>query len=294
MTVRSMTGYGRGTAETGEWSLQVVVKTVNHRGLDVALRSRLDLAELEAAARERVAQGFARGRVEVTIDGKPSGGDAVLGRVDPERLRAAASDAQRWFAERLLPAPVTAGDLLRWPGVVESQPPKPFAEDVAARAAMFDALGAAIAQAQEGRAREGAALDAILREKIAALRGVGERLRERRDAAREEIRRQFETRIQELLGQVPADPTRVAQEVAFLIERGDVQEELDRFAAHLDHFVELLDAPAPGKRLDFLTQEILRELNTTGSKAKDVALIRAVLDGKTLCEQLREQVQNVE
>jgi uncharacterized protein (TIGR00255 family) len=294
MTVRSMTGYGRATAETPEWSLQVVVKSVNHRGLDVALRSRLDLAEHEAAVRERVNQGFTRGRVEVTIEGKPTDGEAALGRVDADRLRAAAADAQRWFVEKLLPTPATAGDLLRWPGVVESQPPKPFADDAVARAALLDALAAAVAQAQEGRAREGAALDSILRDKIAGLRAVGARLRERRDAAREEIRRQFEARIQELLGQVPADPHRVAQEVAFLIERGDVQEELDRLAAHLDHFVELMTTPAPGKRLDFLTQEILRELNTTGSKAKDVALIRAVLDGKTLCEQLREQVQNVE
>jgi uncharacterized protein (TIGR00255 family) len=294
MTVRSMTGYGRATAETPEWSLQVVVKSVNHRGLDVALRSRLDLAEHEAAVRERVNQGFTRGRVEVTIEGKPTDGEAALGRVDADRLRAAAADAQRWFVEKLLPTPATAGDLLRWPGVVESQPPKPFADDAVARAALLDALAAAVAQAQEGRAREGAALDSILRDKIAGLHAVGARLRERRDAAREEIRRQFEARIQELLGQVPADPHRVAQEVAFLIERGDVQEELDRLAAHLDHFVELMTTPAPGKRLDFLTQEILRELNTTGSKAKDVALIRAVLDGKTLCEQLREQVQNVE
>ena len=294
MKIRSMTGFGRASLETPTWSLQVTIRTVNHRALDLVTRSRIELGEAEAMIRERAATAFARGRVEINVEGRSLAAESGLARPDEARLRWAAERAAALVAAGLLPSAPSTGDLLRWPGVLETGGLAALADDPSARAALLEVVDAALRQVGESRQREGAALAAILGERVAALRVVSERLRSRRDSAREEIRRAFDTRIQELLGQVPADPIRVAQEVAFLLERGDIREELDRLDAHLGHFEELLGKEAPGKRLDFLTQEILRELNTTGSKAKDLELIRAVLDGKTLCDQLREQVQNVE
>ncbi|HEV3074682.1 MAG TPA: DUF1732 domain-containing protein, partial [Thermoanaerobaculia bacterium] len=102
-------------------------------------------------------------------------------------------------------------------------------------------------------------------------------------------------RVSELLGGQPLDESRVAQEVALLADRGDVSEELDRLRSHLGHFRTVAaESGATGKRLDFLTQEIFRELNTLGAKCRNAAMVRAVLEAKALCEQLREQVQNVE
>jgi uncharacterized protein (TIGR00255 family) len=294
MTIRSMTGFGRASLETPSWSLQVTIRTVNHRALDLVTRSRIELGEAEAMIRERAAAAFARGRVEINVEGRSLAAESGLARPDEARLRWAAERAAALVAAGLLPSAPSTGDLLRWPGVLETGGPAALADDPAARSALLEVVDAALRQVGESRRREGAALAAILGERIAALRVVSEQLRSRRDSAREEIRRAFDARIQELLGQVPADPVRVAQEVAFLLERGDIREELDRLDAHLAHFEELLGKEAPGKRLDFLTQEILRELNTTGSKAKDLELIRTVLDGKTICDQLREQVQNVE
>jgi uncharacterized protein (TIGR00255 family) len=105
----------------------------------------------------------------------------------------------------------------------------------------------------------------------------------------------LQRRLEEMLGAVLVDPVRLAQEAALLADRSDVAEELDRLSAHLEHFRDTLsEQGAVGKRLDFLAQEILRELNTVGSKARDLETTRIVLEGKVLCEQLREQVQNVE
>ena len=135
---------------------------------------------------------------------------------------------------------------------------------------------------------------AALEPRLVELGGVVEALARRRDTVRAATAEALRERIVELAGDV-VDESRLAQEVAHLVDRSDGAEELDRLGLHLEHFQEVMDAVGSiGKRLDFLSQEIFRELNTVGSKCRDAEMVQRVLDGKVLCEQLREQVQNVE
>jgi uncharacterized protein (TIGR00255 family) len=142
---------------------------------------------------------------------------------------------------------------------------------------------------------EGANLAAVMEERTRALGVIVARLDTLRAPVREELGSALRRRVEELLGGQNLDEVRVAQEVALLVDRSDVSEEIDRLRSHLDHFRSILrDAGPAGKRLDFLTQEIFRELNTLGAKCRNAEMTRAVLDAKVLCEQIREQVQNVE
>jgi uncharacterized protein (TIGR00255 family) len=153
----------------------------------------------------------------------------------------------------------------------------------------------ALAQLVAAREQEGVALAGVLGERVAELQAAAARLRARAPEVREELYSGLRRRVRELLAGPAVDELRLAQEVALLVDRSDVVEELDRLDGHLRHFAGLLGEPgALGKRLDFLAQEILRELNTLGAKCRDGEMARTVLDAKVFCEQLREQVQNVE
>jgi uncharacterized protein (TIGR00255 family) len=153
----------------------------------------------------------------------------------------------------------------------------------------------ALAQLVAARDLEGVTLARVLGERLAELLAAASRLRARAPEVRGELHEGLRRRVRELLAGPAVDELRLAQEVALLAERSDVVEELDRLDGHLRHFAGLLAEPgALGKRLDFLAQEILRELNTLGAKCRDGEMTHTVLDAKVLCEQLREQVQNVE
>jgi len=154
---------------------------------------------------------------------------------------------------------------------------------------------AALAQLVGAREQEGAQLRRVLAERLSDLGAAAARLRARAPLVRQEIHDGLRRRLRELLDGAGVDEVRLAQEAALLVDRSDVAEELDRLDGHLSHFATLLEGDgALGKRLDFLSQEILRELNTLGSKCRDGEMARMVLDAKVTCEQLREQVQNVE
>jgi len=290
--MKSMTGFGQATGEAGAWRLSVSIRGVNHRALDVVVRSRQEMGALEPVLRAAAGKRVARGRVELSLDWQALDPAAALARPAEERLRWLRARGAELVRGGALPEELSNADLLRWPGVLEGAATSPLGE--AERMGLLEVAGRALDQFDAGRRSEGKALEAVLRERIARLREVAIRLRSRREIVRGEMARQFAERVAEILRQVPADPVRVAQEVAFLAERSDIREELDRLDAHLVHFAALLEEPAAGRRLDFLTQEILRELNTVGSKAKDLEATRGVIEGKELCEQLREQVQNVE
>ena len=154
----------------------------------------------------------------------------------------------------------------------------------------------AVAQLVASREKEGASLVAAMEEKLRGVEEAVQRLDALRGPVREEMAASLKRRLDELLGGQPLDEARVAQEVALLVDRSDVSEEIDRLRSHVEHFRAVMrEKTGPrGKRLDFLTQEIFRELNTLGAKCRNAEMTRAVLDAKVLCEQIREQVQNVE
>ncbi|HSK76064.1 MAG TPA: DUF1732 domain-containing protein, partial [Thermoanaerobaculia bacterium] len=209
-------------------------------------------------------------------------------------VRAAHATIHQLVEAGLVERGLSAGDLLRLPEAfrvdVGSEAWEPEDHELLLRVA-----GEAVAQLAAGREREGANLVTILDERLNGLDAVVARLDAMRGNVREEIAAALRKRLAELLGGQPLDEARIAQEVALLVDRSDVSEEIDRLRAHVEHFRSVTREPgAVGKRLDFLTQEIFRELNTLGAKCRNAEMTRAVLDAKVLSEQMREQVQNVE
>ncbi|HXT20836.1 MAG TPA: YicC/YloC family endoribonuclease [Thermoanaerobaculia bacterium] len=295
-----MTGFGQGSASGERHQVSVTLRSVNGRFLDLVVRLDEPYRALEAPLRARLEEQLRRGRVEINVDVRPL--QALPARVTIQTgVVEALHRAWHDLAERgLVASELTLGDLLRIPEVVSVQ----LAADQVGEEEQSLALAAAhtaLLQLVEAREQEGEQLARILGERLAELTQAAARLRARAPAVRDELHASLARRLQELLASRPGqdnravDDVRLAQEVALLVERGDVTEELDRLDAHLAHFAELLSGDGSlGKRLDFLSQEILRELNTVGSKCRDAEMARTVLDAKVLCEQLREQVQNVE
>jgi len=290
--VKSMTGFGRsaGTLPDGT-EATVVVRGVNHRFLDVAVKLRDELASMEPAIRKVVAGVVSRGHLDVLIRTvRPAGRTASF---DTE---AAARYAGLWreeSAKRGLPADLSARDLLSLPGVVRS-------EETADADSSFEApLVALVTQALAGfdatRRREGAALALALERILARLESGVARLDAERAGLAARIQALLRERIAKLAAGIPLDEGRLAQEVAILADRADISEEIDRLKSHVAEVRRLLSAAGPsGKRLDHLAQELHREVNTAGAKVREAGATRLVLELKSDLEAFKEQVQNVE
>ncbi len=292
--MRSMTGFGEGAASVDGASVAVTLRSVNHRGLDLAIRLRDEYRGLEGATRARLAEALGRGRVECQVEvviEDPGLREAAVDRAAIERYLLIARELR---GRDGVTAELGVGDLLRLPDVV-----RPPAASPRLQAAVSMALEQALASAIEGliadRAREGAALAAVLAAQVDAIEALVEALRMRAPEAIAAAREALRQRIREGLGDLELDPQRLAQEAAILADRADIREELDRLAAHVPALREALASDQPvGKRLEVLLQEVLRELSTTGAKSRDAELKRLVLEGRLLTESAREQVSNVE
>lgn len=293
--MRSMTGFGQGAAESQRFRVTVTLRGVNHRYLDLVLRLREEYRAAEPALRELLTGALARGRVEAVVEVEPLGSQPIEVVVD-ENLAEALHELQRNLVERgLTHGGLTFTDLLRLPDVVKLQPREAqwTAED---HKTLLRAAKAALTQLLAARDTEGAKLREAFLPRLEALAELVGKLGARRAAIASETLTTLRGRLRELLeGESALTEDRLAQEAAILVDRSDVAEELDRLASHLEHFHTVMDGEGSlGKRLDFLSQEIFRELNTLGAKCRDSEMTRWVLDGKVLCEQIREQVQNVE
>lgn len=292
--MRSMTGYGHAAGEGERHRLRVTLRSVNHRFLDVVLRLDERLRTSEPALRDLLGSRLSRGRVEVRVDAEPVGAGTARLEVDRALLAQLSQALEGLLEEELIERGLSAGDLVRHPQLLRISEAEsawePEDEELLLRV-----TGQALAELVQARETEGAKLEAVLAERLEALSRTTADLSELAAADRVETLAALRERIETVLADQPVDEARLAQEAALLADRSDVREELDRLRAHVEHFHELVASEGTvGKRLDFLSQEILRELNTVGAKCRSAAMTRAVLDGKVLCEQLREQVQNVE
>jgi uncharacterized protein (TIGR00255 family) len=290
----SMTGYGAASVDAPAARITVEIRSVNQRFLDVKVNAPREYAAWERDVRERVRAVAHRGRVEVTV-----GRTAIAARrrytvsVRAELARAYVRAARDLARDLSLEGRVGLTDILRLPDLFElsEQPPDLRAEARALQRAVTNALRAF----DRERRREGGHLQRDMERRTAALRELAKRIRRRLPQALVALRRQVEERLVRLVGGADLDRGRVAQEVAVLADRSDVTEELVRLEGHLKALTATVRDRGPiGKRVEFLLQEIHRELNTTGSKAGDAAITDAVLAAKAEVEKLREQVQNVE
>jgi uncharacterized protein (TIGR00255 family) len=239
-------------------------------------------------------EGLQRGRVEVTVNVEPIGEPELAAELDRALAAALARLAGELQREGLTEGALTAGDLLRVPGLVRVAP-RDLGWTAADEAFLLELCARALAQTVASRRAEGARLAEELRRGLARLRELTASLEERRDDVTQHYLRLLEARLRALAGDALPDRPRLEQEVALLVEKSDVNEELERLRAHLEHGDAILDGASPaGRRLDVLLQEILRELSTVGAKCRDLPMIRTVMDARLQAEQLREQVQNVE
>jgi uncharacterized protein (TIGR00255 family) len=297
VTIRSMTGFGRavgsvGPSRTGE----IAVRSVNSRFLDLTVKTKEAEAALEPALRRVFAKLLHRGKVEVSLRLRRTGAaDDVAVTVDEVLLGALLSRveslAKRYPIERSL----SVRDLLAIPQavVVETGAETFTAAETAAIEALAEQAAAALVAMRD---HEGAAIAADLAPRIERLRRRAATLAGRREEIARNLAATLRERVKALFPDLTIDPARLEQEAALAADRADVAEELQRLGGHLDQFDGILAKGdgSVGKTLDFLTQEILRELNTLGSKSRDLASTREILEMKSETEKIREQVQNVE
>lgn len=291
--ISGMTGFARveGGREGLAWAWEA--RSVNGRGLDVRLRLAPGFEALEPKAREAVQKRFTRGSVQVALQTKRVGAETPV-RINEDRLKAYVEAAAKLVTDGRA-APPRADGLLSLRGVIEADDGEPDADTRATlEAALAKDLEDALDALQANRREEGAAIEAVLRamlSQIEELRGAAVGLAAAQpEALRDRVRQKFSELLESDLSE-----ERLAVEAAALAAKADVREELDRLAAHVEAARGLLDmGGAAGRRLDFLSQEFMREANTLCSKSSDLELTRVGLEIKAVVDQLKEQAANVE
>ena len=292
--MKSMTGFGRaaGTLPDGT-EANVVVRGVNHRFLDVAVKLRDEYASAEPAIRKAVAAVASRGHVDVLVRTTRPAGAAGAARFDMELAERYARTWKEDSSKRGLPGDLTARDILSLPGVVRQD--EATTAEGTFEESLVSLIGMALRDFDETRAREGAALALTFEEILKKIEAGVARLDAERVGISERIQSSLKERIAKLAAGVPLDEARLAQEVAQLADRADITEEIDRLKTHVVEVRRLLASPGPvGRRLDHLAQELHREVNTSGSKVREAGATKLVLDLKSDLETFKEQVQNVE
>lgn len=287
--IRSMTAFARQERRAAWGVLTWELRSLNHRFLEVGTRLPEDLRALEGAVRERVAKLLKRGKVECGLRLQRTAGahgELSMNREVVARLVELVTEANALHAS---PAPISAIELLRWPGAVDEVEPDlgPISE------AALELLDSALAELVDTREREGERLRAVLEQRGAAMAALASEVRQHLPEIRTQLRARLEARLAEV--QVQTDPARIEQELVLQLQKLDVDEELDSLETHLREIGDVLKRSEPvGRRLDFLMQELNREANTLGSKSVVVETTRASVELKVLIEQMREQVQNIE
>lgn len=301
--IRSMTGYSSGRSEAGDFALSVSLKSTNHRFLDIRFRLPGALESLEGDLRRLVTESVARGHLEISVSFDRVRGYALqLNERMLEGYVAACEGLRQHFGAIAPPDPVA---LLHIPGMISTS-----GDDLApetldrVRAALETLVRQALADFNEMRTVEGRALESDLRARLQRIKTFATGVHELALRVPDLYRRRLEGRLRELLGPAPGsaslEPSRLAQEVLYLVSRSDITEELTRLGSHLEQAATLLDeGKEVGKKLDFLLQEMNRETNTILSKTTDVPeagreVARQAIEMKTEIEKLREQAQNIE
>lgn len=294
-TLQSMTGYGNADGMIGTHRLSVEVRSVNHRFFTPSIKLPQALARMESDVRELLRKQVSRGHVTLSlrIEREMSEGP----RIDVARLAAYAAQLRAIPADAGIDSRIDLAALLRLPDVVTS------AYDDEAALAGIDAaqvlplISAAVQAFVRMREAEGTRLAEYLLDRLTIIEGALARLAVRAPARLVEQRDRLTAAVQELAAGIAVDPQRMAQEIAILADRVDVAEELSRFASHNVACRTAIASPgaeAVGKRLGFILQEMVREANTTGSKANDAAMQQDVVLIKEELERMREQVENLE
>lgn len=291
-----MTGFGAARAERQGLAVEAEARSVNHRFVAFSPRISPELGLTEAELEDRVRKAIQRGSVTLTVTLRRTAERAAASLVDTAQARAVAAALRRLSKELKLSGKVTLEQIVRAPGVFSPRTNGDTQDPVVKQLAR-EAVDAALTQMLESRAREGKALVKELRSRVKHMRGVVDAVDARAPKAVAEYFERMRTRVDELLkehrGAVSSQD--LTRELAILAERTDIAEELTRLRTHLVELEALLGRGEPiGRRVDFLLQELLREVNTTGSKSADADITRLVIELKAEIERIREQAANLE
>ena len=295
--IDSMTGFGRAAgALSPRYFVAVTVKSVNHRFLEASVRLPEYLWEVEPMVRALSSETFSRGKVDVSIRVQRTSQPEYHVRINTQIANTVVPQLRAIAEELGLGSSFSGGDLLRVPDLLQVEAIETEVTDDE-RGALTALVRAAFSEVQGMRKREGESLEADIRARLSSIRRLQEQLAGHREEVRGELLASYKQRVQEIasVAGVEVDQTRIAQEVVMMVEKGDIAEELTRLTHHADSMGKAIDGNEPaGKKLDFVSQEMLREVNTMGSKSRSAAIRTLVVELKTEVERVREQVQNVE
>jgi uncharacterized protein (TIGR00255 family) len=296
--IKSMTGFASLTHEDERATIGVTVRTVNHRFLDMQIRMPQSLGDLEPRVRALLQKRLARGRVEIAISVQPRHPSAPTVELNEEFANALVAAVERARDRGLVSGPLTPGDLLRLPQAVTVRERATEVDPtVEARltASVEAAVEEALADLDAMRIREGGHLRSDLDGRRRLLGELIERLNQAAQEGRADLEARLHDRVREIATELPVDQAMIAQEIVRAAGRSDISEEVTRFRAHLAHWQALSVSDEPcGRKLDFLLQEMNREINTVGSKADGIRISELIITAKAELEKMREQVQNVE
>ncbi len=296
--IKSMTGFASVTREDDRATIAVTIRALNHRYLDLQLRVPQSLAAIESEVRAQVARRVARGRVELSVSLQVRQTPGVEVEFNEEFGRALEAAIARARAQGLVTGALTPGDLLRLPQALTIRERQTDADETrAGRAGRRRASGDRRRRSWIWTrcAREGDHLRADLDARRTFVADLVERVAVVADEGRAAMEQRLAERVRELRSDLQADEIAVAQEIVRTAARSDISEEIARFRGHVSHWVTLADSAEPcGRKLDFLLQEMNREVNTMGSKADGLRVSELIIAAKAELEKMREQVQNVE
>ena len=290
--ISSMTGFGAAEGMVGPIGVSVELRTVNHRFFNPSLKLPGRFTKWETEVRDFLKQRISRGHVTLSV------------RIDREHVRQAAIDQERFGeyvallrgmqARHGLNESLDIATILNLPDVMVVQEAD---SDVGSAGELLGVVGDAVASLQRMREAEGARLAFFLLERLSSVQAAVARVADRAPGRLADQHTRLTRSVQELAGTTGIDPQRLAQEIAIIADRLDISEELERFAAHIAAFRQTIESDSRepvGKRLGFLLQELVREANTTGSKANDASIVAEVVAIKEELERMREQVENIE
>jgi uncharacterized protein (TIGR00255 family) len=293
--LRSMTGFGQAARRVAGFQFQIDLKSVNHRYSEVMIRMPREWGRFEDILKRSVQQHIKRGRVDVFVTVERDGEARQAVQVDWTLAEAYQQAAQELQQRLGLTDSISLHDLLRIPDLVSLQD-KSEASDEELEQALQSCASEASIRLLEMREREGSHLLADLTQRLTVLEGYSRQAAELAPKVVQEHADKLRTRIQELLhSHIAIDETRLAMEVALFADRANIEEELTRLQSHFHQCRSMLQSDEPvGRKLDFLVQEMNREVNTIGSKANHSTLTTLVVDMKAELEKMREQIQNIE
>ena len=285
----SMTGFSRRSSEQSTGSLVWELRSVNHRYLDVVVKLPEELRGLETNVRQRLAEHINRGKIECHLRYKSTENQQTEILLNEEFASAILKACQKIGKQLHQPSEMNLLELLRWPGVVKD-PEKDLTPVMSAALSLFEKT---LDDLSASKKSEGQRLQKMLEERCAAMKVIVKNERKRRPDIINKTREKLLSRVKEL--SIEHDKDRFEQEIAYIAQKMDVDEELDRLESHFIEIEKIFKRnESIGRRLDFIMQELNREANTLGSKSTDIETTQASVELKVLIEQMREQVQNIE